>query len=119
MSTTSTATALAACNCTPGDGTECLNHTCVLVLAKGNGTLFDAASIQEEDITELCVEVGHSHPKCVLWLLAMELFQSSDEMLAVVCRVTKAMACHKEPIRLCTSPLSTAHLRAYIAGRDG
>ena len=58
----------------------------------------------------------------MLLLLVMELvilFQSSNEMQVMVHRVTKAMALHKEPIRLHTSPPSTAHLRAYIAGRDG
>ena len=78
---------------------------------QGIGTPFDTASIQEEDIVELCVEVGQTHPKGGLWLLAMELvtlFQSS-----------KAMAWHEEPITLCTSPPSTTHLQAYITGRDG
>ena len=40
-------------------------------------------------------------------------------MLAVVHRVTKAMAWHEEPIKLHTSPPSTTHLRTYVAGRDG
>ena len=39
-------------------------------------------------------------------------------MLAVAHMVTKAMAWCEEPIKLCTSPPSTAHLRAYIAGRN-
>ena len=39
-------------------------------------------------------------------------------MLAMVCRVTKAMAWHEESIRLHTSPTSTNHLRAYIAALD-
>ena len=44
-----------------------------LVIARGNDTLFDATSIQEEDIVELCVKVWQTHPKGVLWLSVMEL----------------------------------------------
>ena len=43
--------------------------------------------------------------KCWLW--------------CVLCEVTKATALHEEAIRLCTSPPSTTHVRAYIEGRDG
>ena len=50
MSTTSTVTASVGHDCTQGNETELLNHMCILVLAKGNGTLFNATFIQEEDI---------------------------------------------------------------------
>ena len=122
MSTTSTVTTSVAHNSTLGDESKFLNCMCVLVLARGDGSPFDTASIQEEDIIDLCVKVGQTHPKGMLQLSVMEsviLFQSSDEMLAMVCRVTKAMAWHEEPIRLHSSPPSTTHLWAYIAGRDG
>ena len=58
----------------------------------------------------------------MLWLLAMEsvvLFRSSEEILVAAHRVTKATAWHEEPIKLWTSPPSTAQLGAYIAGRNG
>ena len=61
MSTLSTVTALVACDYTLGDETKLLNCMCVQVLARGDGTPFHAASIQEEDIVELCVEVGGRH----------------------------------------------------------
>ena len=80
---------------------------CVLVLTRGDSTLFDATPIQEEDIIELCVEIGQTHPKGVLQFLATELvilFHSGNEMLATAHRVTKAMVLHEEPIRLYTSP---------------
>ena len=88
---------------------------CVLAIARGNGTLFDAHSLQEENIVELCVEVGQAHNKGVLWLLVMELviaFGFSEEMLGTVHLVTKAMIWHDEPIKLHTNP------RAYVAGRN-
>ena len=68
----STATALVAHNHTLGNDSELLNCMCVLVIDSSNGTLFDTASIQEEDIVELCVEEGQTHPKDVLWLSVME-----------------------------------------------
>ena len=60
MSTMSTVTALVAHDHIAGDKTELLHQMCVLVLTRGDGTSFDAASIQEEDIIELCVEMGQT-----------------------------------------------------------
>ena len=121
MSTTSLVTALVACNHIPGDEVELLNHMCVLVMTRGDGTLFDVASIQEEDIVELCIELGQTHPKGVLWYSVTDsvgLFHFIDEMLVTVCGVIKAMALHREPIRFHVSP-STAHVRAYTVVRNG
>ena len=73
MSTTSTATPLTVHNYTPGNESELLNHMCVLVLAKGDGIPFNAASIQEEDIIKLCVKMGQTHLKGVVQLSVMEL----------------------------------------------
>ena len=66
MSTISTATASAAHDHTLGDDSKLLNHICVLGIARGDGTPLDATSVQEEDIVELCVEVGQVPPKGVL-----------------------------------------------------
>ena len=121
MAITSTVTTSVAHDHTLGDDSELLNHMCVLAIARDDGNLFDATSIQEDGIIELCVKVRWAHPEGVLQLSAMELvigFQSSKEMLAVVHMVMKAMAWHEEPIKLHTSPPFTAHLRAYIAGKN-
>ena len=67
MSTTSTVTTLVAHNCTLGDDTKSLTHMCVLVIARVDGTPFDAASVWEEYIIELCVEVGWANPKGVCY----------------------------------------------------
>ena len=72
MSTTSTGPALAGHYHTLGDNSELLNCMCVLVIASSDGTLIDATSVWEEDIVELCVEVGKTYPKGVLWLSVME-----------------------------------------------
>ena len=63
MSTTSTATALVAQDQIPSDEVDFLNHICILVLTRGDGTLFDATSIQEEDIVEICIQLGHTLPE--------------------------------------------------------
>ena len=63
MSATSTVTTLVAHNHTLDKETELLNCMGILVLAKGDDTPFNATFIQEEDIIELCFEVGQTHPK--------------------------------------------------------
>ena len=110
MFTTSTVNFLAAHNHIPGDEVELLDCMCVLVLTRSNGTLFDATSIQEEDIIKLCIPLGQTHPEGVLQYSAAEsvvLFHSTDEMLVMVCRDIKDMALHEEPIRLHMDPPST------------
>ena len=66
MSTTSTVTASVAQDQIPNDEVDLLNHMCILVLTRGDGTLSDAASIQEEDIVEICIQLGHTQPESVL-----------------------------------------------------
>ena len=121
MATTSTATTSAAHNCIPGDEVELLNHICVLVLTRGDGTPFDTTSIQEEDIIEICIQLEQTHPKGVLQYSAAQLvilFQSVEEMLVMAHGVIKAMAFHEEPITLRTSTPSAAHMWAFMAARD-
>ena len=48
MSTISTATTSAACDHTIGNDHDVLNCMCVLSIARGDGTPFDAESIQED-----------------------------------------------------------------------
>ena len=121
MPTVSTATTSVACNNIPDNETELLKWMCVLVLARSNDTPYNTASIQEEDIVELCVEVGQMHPKGVLQFSVTELvilFHCSNK-----CSLwhvePKPWLCMKNQLRLHTSPPSTAHLRAFIAVRDG
>ena len=121
MSTTSTATTLAACNHIPGNEVELLNYMCVLVLTRG-----DSNSIW------CCLHTGGEHhrdlhsvrtdkTKGVLQYSVAELvvlFHSADEMLVVACGVIKAMALCEEPIRFRMSPPSATHVRAFIVVRD-
>ena len=82
----STATTLVARDQIPSDDIDLLNHTCILVLTRGDGTLFDATSIEEEDIIKICVQLGHTPPEGVKRYSAMEsvmLFHSADDMLVI------------------------------------
>ena len=53
MTTTSIATALVACDHTLGNDPELAKYTCVLTVARGDGTPFYANSFQEEDIADM------------------------------------------------------------------
>ena len=106
MTTMSITTTFAACDHIPGTEVELLNQMCVLVLTRSDGTPFDSTSIQEEDMIELCIELGQTHPKGLLWYLVTEsvvLFHSTDKMLVTTHRVCKVMALCEEPIWLHTS----------------
>ena len=49
-------------------------------------TLFDVTSVLEEDIVQLCMTLGHTHPLGVLPFSAMELvalFHTAEEMQQV------------------------------------
>ena len=88
---------------------------CILVLTKGNGTLFDAASIQEEDIIKICVQLRHTPPIGVLQDSAVKsvmLFYSADEMQVVACGVIKVTILGKTPFKVRTSPSAATHVRA-------
>ena len=99
MSTTSMMTASVARDHIPSDVSDLSKHMTLFVLTRGNGTLFDASSILEEDIIEICIWLGHTHPEGVLQYSAIEsvmLFHTMDELQIMVCGVVKAMTLHDE-----------------------
>ena len=56
---------------------------CLFVLTRQDGTLFDATFVSEEDIMEICIRPGHTHPMGVLHYSVMELvalFCSTQDM---------------------------------------
>ena len=121
MSTTSTATTLVPHDQTLGNDLDLVNHMCCLTIAWGDGTPFDADSLQEEDVVELCVSVGQADPKGVLWLLMMKsvvAFQSSKKILAMACLVTMGTVWHDDIIRLCTQPPTAVQIKEYVTVRD-
>ena len=90
---------------------------CVITLAKRDGTLFNVTSIQEEDIVEICVWLGHTHPLGVLCYTATEsiiLFCSTNDMQLATHRAIKATELHKETIVIrATAPSAYTTVRAY------
>ena len=87
MSAMSTVTVLVARDHIPSYNVDLINCKCILVPTRGDGTPFDATSIQEVDIVKICVQLGCTHPKGVLRYSTMEsvmLFHSADEMVVRV-----------------------------------
>ena len=118
MSITSTTTTLAARDHIPRDIADLSNHMCLFALTKGDGTLFDASSILEEDIIEICIWFGHTCPEGVLQCSMIEsvmLFYTADELQVMMHRVVSALTLHEDVIRVRTSPPSATHVRAYMA----
>ena len=82
-----------------------------------DGTPFDVTSVTEEDIVQLCMTLGHTHPLGVLQFLAMEsvaLFCMAEEMQQASCGAIKAIELHDELIAIRTVSPSEPHIRAYI-----
>ena len=106
----------------PSDIADLSNHMCISILTRGNGILFNASSILEEDIVEICIWLGHTHTIGVLWYSeskSVMLFHTTDELQIVACGVVKAWMLHEEAIIVRTSPPSAAHVRAYMAVVNG
>ena len=83
MTATSPVTAWAARDDIPSDVANLSNCMCIFVLTKSDGTLFNASSILEEDIIEMCIQFGHTHPEGVLWYSAIKsvmLFHAADKL---------------------------------------
>ena len=67
---------------------------CLFVLTRQDGTPFGATSVFEEDIVEICVTLGHTHPMGVFHYSVMELvalFHPTEDMQCVTHRAIKAM----------------------------
>ena len=95
---------------------------CLFTLTRGDGTLFDASSIQEEDIIEICIQLGHTHHEGVLQDSAIKLvmlFHTMDELQITACGVVMAMTLHNELIRVRMSPPSAIHVQAYMTAVGG
>ena len=122
MSTTSTTTASAARDHVASDVADLSKFMCIFILTRGDGTLFDASSILEEDIIEICVWLGHTHPEGVLWhstIKLVMLFHTTDQLQIMAWGVVKATTLHNEAISVRTSPPSATHVWDYMAAVTG
>ena len=106
----------------PSDDPHLKAKMCMFIIMQKDGTPFDVTSVTEEDIVEICVTLGHTHPLGVLQYLAVELvalFCMTEEMQWVSHGATKAMELHNEPIAIRTIAPLEPHIRVYITvGRD-
>ena len=78
----------------------------------------DASSISEEDIIEICITKGHTHPLGVLHYSAMEsvvLFHSPDELQHATHGIIITTEFQCEAITVRAMAPSEAHVTAYIA----
>ena len=72
----------------PSDETNLKNLMHLFILTRPHGTPFDATSMSEEDIMEICIKLGHTHPMSVLHYLAVELvalFCLTEDMQHATC----------------------------------
>ena len=56
---------------------------CLISITRRDGTPIDASSISKEDIVEICVKKGHTHPLGVLCYLTREsviLFSTAEDL---------------------------------------
>ena len=118
MSTTSSATA---------SGRDCdvisaevlfKNKLCLVSLTRRDGTLMDASAVSEEDIIEICITKGHTHPLGVLHYSAMEsvvLFCLMDELQHTTHGIVKATELWGEAIIFKAMAPSEAHTKEYLA----
>ena len=61
---------------------------CLISITRRDGTPMDASSISEEDIVEICITKGHTHPLGVLHYSPMEsiiLFSTAEDLNHVNC----------------------------------
>ena len=116
MSTSSSGTASGR-DQAPSDDSHLKAKMCMFILMQRDGTPFDATSVTEEDIMEICITLGQTHPLGVLWYLATKLvvlFCMAEEMQQASHGATKAMELQDEPIAIKTVAPMEQHIRVYI-----
>ena len=89
-----------------------------LHITRRDDTLMDVSSISEEDIIEICVMKGHTHPLGVLHYSATEsvgLFHSPDELQQATHGIIKTTEFQGEAIIVRAMAPLEAHVTVYIA----
>ena len=82
MLTLSTATALDRDH-VPSNSPHLKAKMWMFILLWKDGTPYDVTSVTEEDIMEICITLGHTHPLGALWYSVTELvvlFCMAEEM---------------------------------------
>ena len=102
MSTTSSATASGR-DQVPSNESNLKNQMYLFIVTRKDGTPFDVTSVSEEDIMEIYMTLGHTHPLDVILYLAMEsvaLFHLTEGMQHATHRAIKAMELQDEVIAI-------------------
>ena len=89
---------------------------CLLSMTRGDGTPMDASSILEEDVIEICIQKGHTHPLGVLQYSAAEsiiLFGTAEDLNWASRDLMGVMELHKEAITVQTMALLEAHVATF------
>ena len=118
MSTTSSATASGRDCDVPSAEVIFWDKLCLVSITRRDDTLMDASSISEEDIIEICIMKGHTHPLGVLHYSAMEsvvLLCSTEELQCTTHGIVKMMELQDEAITVRAMAPPEAHVMAYLA----
>ena len=116
MSTMSSATASGR-DWAPSDKSNFKNQMCLFIVTRPDDTLFDATSMSEEDIVEICIKLGHTHPMGVLCYSATEsvaLFCSTEDMQCATHRAIKAMMLWDKAIAIRAMAPLEIYIKAYV-----
>ena len=116
MSVTSSATASRDQKVPPTDSFH--DRLCLLSIPRGDGTPMDASSISEENIVEICIWKGHTHPLGMLCYLAMEsviLFGTADNLNCASHGLVDLSELRDEAIMVQTMAPLEAHVAAFTS----
>ena len=92
------------------------DRLCMVSITRRDGTLMDASSISEEDIIEVCVKQGCTHPLGVLFYSPAEsvvFFLTVDNLKCASCDITGETELHDEAITVRAMAPTEAHISAY------
>ena len=93
------------------------DRLCLVSITRRDGTLMEASSISEEDIVEICIKKGRTHPLGVLCYSATEsiiLFCTTDELKYASHSIVEIMELQNKAIMVKAMAPSEAHITAYI-----
>ena len=92
------------------------DRLCLISITRRDGTPMDASSISEEDIIEICMKQGHTHPLGVLHYSAMEsivLFSTMEDLKCASCGLVDVMELQNDAIMVMTLAPMEAHMATF------
>ena len=93
------------------------DRLCLVLITRKDDTPMDASSISEEDIVEICIKQGYTHPLGVLWYSTTELvvlFRSLEELKCTTHGIAKMAEFWGEAIMVRAMAPLEAHITVYI-----